>query len=528
MLTFEHGGNIFTTRREMSNDFHLTVEVDGNTKEFFSEGDFSTTLFQTLRLNEPVLIGTDRSPTKPYISTVLPIFYAKQDGGYLDPYKASANFVQDQHVEMIRFAFGLGPKNSYSAKKDLLKAQDELEAAQRRVVYQQKIVADLSERVDDSPTARAERDGRSSLISSQLSELKDTVDTKSAADDALRDLLNAKEEKLRIAKRQQFDLRTRIAGIDSIRGEIDGEIRTLSLNEESKRAFEFFGGDICSRSDCGLFFSSSESYAKNLMYLKDQIKDLESNSARAEVLQEELERRIDEDEAERLLILSKMNDRPQHAAIDHLVTTVQSLTKELLEIEQKRIIVESLAEERRKYIQFENERASLQDRISNLKNNSKADFEFSKLRSKVREYLIEWLDTLETLNISRDIDIDTSFKFKFGPEPLDVIGGSTRNRLILAIHAAIFQAYLEAPDRPFRFMILDTPKQNELDGQDLTNYLEKLEGICEKFGGQLVLSSTEYHHKIGEKDKEWLPLYPGEKQPMYLGKPGTMLKPADS
>jgi hypothetical protein len=224
--------------------------------------------------------------------------------------------------------------------------------------------------------------------------------------------------------------------------------------------------------------------------------------------------------------LSKMSDRPQNAAVDHLVTAVQSLTKELLEIERKRTLMESLAEERRKFFRFESERAVIQDRISTLKNNSRADLEFSKLRSKVREYLIQWLDTLETLNISRDIEIDTSFKFKFGQEPFDAIGGSTGNRLVLAIHAAIFQAYMEVTDRPFRFMILDTPKQNELDGQNLTSYLQKLEGVCEKYGGQLVISSTEYHHKIGKKDIEWLPQYPGEKHPMYLGKPGTMLKPA--
>lgn len=36
--------------------------------------------------------------------------------------------------------------------------------------------------------------------------------------------------------------------------------------------------DICSNIDCKLFTVSSESYAKNLLYLKDQIKDLESNS----------------------------------------------------------------------------------------------------------------------------------------------------------------------------------------------------------------------------------------------------------
>lgn len=521
VLTLALGEDVLVARRELkSNEFHLTTKSGNTTREFFSEGDFSTAIFQMLGMAEPVLISTQRVATKPYVSTVLPIFYVKQDGGYLDAYKAATSFIQDQFVEMIRFVFGLAPKRSYSAQKDLLEAKDQLNFLQRRIVDQQKVVADLAGRIDDSPVVIESMEARSQLLTSQLNELRESMDSADSASNVLRDLVRAKDEKLRAARRQFYELSSRIANIDTIRAEIEGEIQTLSLNEQSRRAFEAFG-EICSRPDCGLFLSSSDSYAKNLMYLKDQIKDLEANTARAEIQLEGLERRIEEDENERQLVLSKMDSLPKKNSTDQLITAVQALTKELLELEQQRASTQILAAERRKYIQLESDRGKLQDKIALLDNNVRGELEFQRLRAKLRASLVRWMDILQTLNVSRDIELDHVFRFTFGTEPLHIFTGSTRSRLVLAIHAAMFEVYLEDPKRPFRFLILDTPKQHELDGADLANYLGELQAVCDKHGGQVVISSTEYRHAVGLPDREWLPQYPGIKQPMYLGKPGT-------
>lgn len=336
--------------------------------------------------------------------------------------------------------------------------------------------------------------------------------------DALLELLHAKEERIRALRRQHSDLQSRLAGIESIRGEIDGEIKTLSLNEESKRVFESFF-DVCGRADCGLFVSSSASYAKNLMYLKDQIKDLEANAARAEVQLASLDARLVDEEAERGGIASKLQHRDGQGVTGQLVSAVQSITRELLETEQRRVAIERLIEEKRKYIQFDEERAKTQDRIAMLSNHGRSDFEFNKLRLQVRELTVKWMDILDTPNASREVDIDLEFKFRFGREPIDVFTGSTRSRLILAVHAALFEHYLQDVDRPFRFLILDTPKQQELDSADLARFLNALQAICDQFGGQILISATEYHHAIEAADIEWLPQFPGEKKLMYLGAP---------
>lgn len=79
---------------------------------------------------------------------------------------------------------------------------------------------------------------------------------------------------------------------------------------------------------------------------------------------------------------------------------------------------------------------------------------------------------------------------------------------MLAIHTALFQAYLSELSRPFRFLILDTPKQEELHTADLAEYLKELEKMCETNNAQLLFSSTEYDHPTGTNDKRWLPKCP--------------------
>lgn len=516
VLTFEHDQSTYTLRRDLGNDFHIAVQTDGSEKEFFSEGDFAKAIFQEFGMSIPVLIGTNKQSATPYISTLLPIFYVRQDGGYNEPYRPPASFISGQFVEMIRFAFGLSPRRSYTAQRDLITAKEQLDAAQRRVVFQQKVVADMSATIDDSPLSRDRLNQRAATLTEQIQDVKNSVDAAGAANDAVLDLLQAKEEQIRLTRRQQADLQARLAGIDSIRSEIEGEIQTLSLNEESKRALESFF-DICGRADCGLFMTSTESYAKNLMYLKDQIKDLEANAGRAETQLEILKARLADQEQEHALIASKVAQPERQNVTQQLISSIQALTKELLETEQDLAVIEQLTGEKSKYIELDNERSRIQDRIALFSNNTRSDLEFSKLRLRVRELIVKWMDILNTPNASREIDIDLDFKIKFGTEPIEVFTGSTRSRLILAIHAALFEHYLQDPKRPFRFLILDTPKQQELDSKDLGAFLHALQEVCDKFHAQILLSATEYHHPIGERDVEWLPQFQGAKQLMYLG-----------
>ncbi|WP_313231577.1 AAA family ATPase [Stenotrophomonas acidaminiphila] len=523
-LSFEFNSNIYTIKRKLTSDFNAELICKERSYKFFSEGELSKALFDLFSMPPPVLISASRLPASPYVSTILPIFYVRQDGGYIDPYSPPAKFISDQFVEMIRFAFGLPPKRSYNSQKELIKAKESLESIQRRLVLQQNLILEASASVDDSPINEEKLRNKSTQLAKQVEELRESVDTNGAADNALIELLQSKEEQIRSTRRQYNDLRLRLIGIESIRSEIKGEIATLSLNEESKRVFESFL-DICNRSDCGLFATSAQSYAKNLVYLKDQIKDIETNARKAELQISILEQNLIDQERERALISSKMKQPENQNITSQLISAVQSITKELVETEQELAAIKRLNDLKVKYVNLSNDRSHIQDSIANLTNSARSDLQFSQIKQQIRELTVKWMDVLNTPNASRQVNIDADFKISFGNETIDVFTGSTRNRLILAIHAAIFEEYLSVASRPFRFLILDTPKQNELSSEDLSNFLHKLQDVCDKKGGQIIISATEYHHDIGANDREWRPQYQGAKQPMYLGPPHETPQP---
>lgn len=500
-----------------NSEFHATIDFNGEQTEHYSEGSFSVAFFQALGLEPPRLVSTKGEETQPYISTLLPVFYLNQGDGYTAAYKSPNSFIEDQFVEMVRFVFGLNPKHSYEVKKSIIDEKNALEAQTRRIVSAQRVLEFQSRGVDDSDANQEMLRRRTEDLTGQLEVLRNSVDAKGTASSTLSELLRQKDGQIRSKQVELSDLLNRVAGIETIRAEIDGEVKALGLNEEARRVFTSFQ-EICRTPSCGLFLGSNESYGKNLLYLKDQIKDLERNCLRAEIRIEQLKEVLVELREERQTLVDKL-DSPSTSGMDQLVTAVQALTKQLVDAQAELGQITALKDERSKLFKLEQERDRIQDRIDGLTNTGRADNEFKKLRLKLRELTVKWMNTLDTHNVSRNVDIDLGLRFTFDGEGLELFGGSsTKIRLVLAIHAALFEAYISEPSRPFRFLILDTPKQQELHTADLAKYLTELEKMCEANNAQLLLSSTEYNHPTAPQDKRWLPTYAGPEKPMYLGK----------
>ncbi|NYT85013.1 ATP-binding protein [Pollutimonas harenae] len=500
-----------------NNEFRASINLDGDESEYYSEGSFSIALFKVLGLEPPRLVSTRGEEAQPYISTLLPVFYLNQGDGYTAAYRSPNSFIEDQFVEMVRFVFGLNPKHSYAVKKSIIDEKNSMEAQTRRIVAAQRVLELQSRGVNDTDANQDMLRRRTEDFARKMEALRATVDANGAASSTLTDLLRQKEIQIRSKSTELSELQNRVSGIDAIRAEIDGEVKTLGLNEEARRVFTSFQ-EVCRAPNCGLFLGSTESYGKNLLYLRDQIKDLERNSLRAEIRIEQLQEILVTLREERQALRDKL-DSPSTSGVDQLVTAVQSLTKQLIDAEAELSRINALKEERSKLFMLERERDRIQDRIDGLTNTGRADNDFNKLRLKLRELTVKWMDTLVTQNVSRNVDIDVDLRFRFNGEGLDVFGGSsTKIRLVLAIHAALFEAYISEPSRPFRFLILDTPKQQELHTADLAKYLTELEKMCAAHNAQLLLSSTEYDHPTTSQDKRWLPMYAGPEKPMYLGR----------
>lgn len=528
VLYAEVEGKRLTIRRafEVKNtDFFATIDFDNKQTEHYSQASFSIAFFELLGLKPPRLVSNKGEEAQPYIATLLPLFYLIQGHGYSAAYRAPSSFIMDQFAEMVRFAFGLNPKHSFEVKKSLIDEKSALEAQTRKIVAVQRVLEYQSRGVDDTDANQAALQRDYENLTQQIDGLRASVDAKGTASSTLTELLRQKDMQIRARQLELFELQNRVAGIESIRAEIDGEVKTLGLNEEALGVFKSFQ-EICRAPNCGLFLGSAESYGKNLLYLKDQIKDLERNSQRAEIRVEQLEERLTELHEERQTLVHSL-ESPSASGIDQLVSTVQALTKQLIGVQSELAQISGLKDERAKLFKLEQERERIQDRIEGLTNTGRADHAFNELRRKLRELTVKWMDMLDTTSVSRNIDIDLNLRFTFGGETLETIGSggtsSTTSRIVLAIHAALFEAYLADKARPFRFMILDTPKQDELHTADLARYLTELEKMCEANDAQLLFSSTEYDHPTGKKDKRWVPSYRGPEKSMYLGKRADLL-----
>lgn len=221
-------------------EFHATIEFDGQETEHHSEGSFSLALFRLLNLEPPRLVSNKGGEAQPYISTLLPVFYLIQGYGYSAAYRSPNAFIEDQFAEMVRFAFGLNPKHSYEIKKTLIEEKSALEAQTRKIVAAQRVLEYQSRGVDDSDANQSVLQRSSENLTQQIDALRATVDAKGTANSTLTELLRQKDAQIRARQLELFDLQNRVAGIETIRAEIDGEVKTLGLNEEARRVFTSF------------------------------------------------------------------------------------------------------------------------------------------------------------------------------------------------------------------------------------------------------------------------------------------------
>ncbi|SSW66536.1 ATP-binding protein [Achromobacter agilis] len=84
VLHAEADGKPLTIRRALESrdgPFYATIDFDGEKTEHHSEGSFSTAFFQLLGLKPLRLVSNKGEETKPYIATLLPLFYLIQGHG---------------------------------------------------------------------------------------------------------------------------------------------------------------------------------------------------------------------------------------------------------------------------------------------------------------------------------------------------------------------------------------------------------------------------------------------------------------
>lgn len=142
------------------------------------------------------------------------------------------------------------------------------------------------------------------------------------------------------------------------------------------------------------------------------------------------------------------------------------------------------------------------------------------MRLRLSEGMTKWLGILYARNIPQSVTTDSYLKPAMGNERLDIFKGSSKTRTVLAYHAALFEICLSDLSSPFRMLILDTPKQQDIPNEHFDSYVQALRTLAANYNGQVIFSTSSYRYAVAEEtDEEWLPSLIATDDPMYLGSP---------
>lgn len=516
ILTVDTPKGTLKLKRIYSKDVDIEVtDINNNIQRFFDEKEYSLFLFDWLGFEVSNLVTTENKISQPYLSTLLPIFYLDQDSGYSDIYSPPKKFIKDQFSEMIRMAIGLPEKNSFDAKKEQFRAKERLDSLDRQVESNARQIELAKQNASVVSKTSKELNNEIHAIESDISRLKDTSANHDDSINVLDRLVSKNIESIRDISTEFNEISKRMQSVARIIHEINTEVEALNLNEEAKRVFLSFK-EICGASHCQLFSFSSESYSKNLLYLMDQIKDLERNSEIDKIKSEQLLNQKQVLENGLQLLVDERNSALQKSEISALVDTISELKNQIFSLQSQCGDIEKVELLEKKHVEILSDRNRALDKYESFSKLRSSIPELVRARADLRQYYLNWLDILLTKNISRDITFKDDFTPVLGNETISQLKGSTRTRAVLAYHAALLELILSDNKPHFRFMILDTPKQHEIHNDDLDHYLKELKLLCQKLNLQIIFSTTEYHYIGDDNDQEWNPLYPGEKQNMFL------------
>ena len=524
VLTAFVSDRCYQFRRYFKGQFLIEVsdalESDaGKVQSFHNESDFSRFLFDLWGCNDPVVTSISGAASRLYVSQLLPVFFLDQDDGYSSLYFAPSKFIKDQHAEVMRSLFKLSAKNPFEQRKRKRELQDGLERLDQSIVQRQRAMERISAEVSQPRRGEPE-------LQDELAELQASFDSLRKGGSAKTESELNLEREIGVLKRRYASLLSqksehlaRLHSFTVISNEIEVEANTLTLNEEARLVFSSFDS-VCANSSCGLFVRSSEAYGKSLLYLKDQLKDLE----RSRTFHQECVTKFDvelndaarliEDRSREKLNVSKEDDAAG------LVDATAIITERLISLRRELQMERQLHSEETQYVKDLDERSRTQDELGSLlRGSASVDLNLLRVKAAVEERLRHWLSVLHAVNMPKQVSIDTDFNVVLEGDSFKAIKGSTKTRVVLAVRTAMLEVLLRDASFSPRFFILDTPRQQDIKKDDFANYVVALKELSIKHDAQIVFSSSNYRYEPDAQDKDWPPAFEGVEQDMYLGLP---------
>lgn len=518
VLTVDIGGKIYQFKRYYTKDVHIEViEPSGVMQTFFDELSHSAYLFELMDFDRNELVDVRSKATSPYVASVLPIFYLDQDTGYGSLYAPPSSFVKDQFSEMVRMLFRLSPKNSVDEKRERKLVKDNLENLDRRVQALNKQLEAAQFKTAHITASPESIRVEISSLEKELERLKTSGSVYDETFNLFESYISKQRAEIRSIDEQINEIIKRQNGIKKIIEDINIEIETVSLNEGARRVFMSFD-EICGSKNCQLFSQSSNSYSKNLLYLKDQLKDLERNRIADSATLSSLQQHKIHLESGIRSITEEQNKAAKKPEMSALVEAISLIKNQIFELQSHLSELEHLTDIEEKVFSTVVERDRAFEKLKGLSNSKSTSPELTKLKFELKELFVKWLDAIHTTNISKNITFVDDFVPILGVETIKQLKGSTKIRTVLAYHAALIELLMSKSYMNFRFLILDTPKQHDIENQDLDGYMKSLKTLSAISGIQVVFSTTGYHYIGDQLDTEWEPKFPGEDHMMFLKK----------
>ena len=521
VLTVVHMDRYYAFRRSFKGAFLIEVSNplggDDETLAFHSEADFSRYIFQLWGWADPVLVSVSGAATRLYVSQVLPLFYLDQDEGYSSFYFTPSRFIKDQYAEVMRSVFGLPAKNAFEQRKLRRELQERLERLDLSIVRRQRTIGQLASDVTHPRRSETELSDELAQVQRSFESLRQGGDARSESEVTLDGEIALLRRRVSALTADKAEHRARLSSFLAISNEIEIEANTLSLNEEARAIFASFDS-VCANQACGLFVRSSESYGKSLLYLKDQLKDLERSRkfhedavARLDVSLVDTEQELRKKVREREALQTDINAAS-------LVDATALVTERLIALKKDLLLEAQLHEEEQSYVAELDARSRTHDELSNvMRGPGNVDLVLLKVKSALEDRIRHWLGVLHAVNMPKQIAIDSDFGVDLVGDNFKAIKGSTKTRLVLAVRTAALEVLLMNDRFSPRFFLLDTPRQQDIKKEDFANYVDALKQLSVAYGVQIVFSSSNYHYGPDDRDREWPPRFEGVEQAMYLG-----------
>ena len=508
----------------------VVTHPTGATTTMSDERTFSEWVLPKLGVSLRILSGKTGDKIPPYVSIVGPMFLVDQDTGWTAPYVPfeTHQFVKDQREEVARWLLEVPARNRPTDKSDFQAAKITLASVQEEIAFKRRALETLQrELAEDRAVDAAQRlEERRVLLETDLARTHSVLESMSLVETKLDSRVREAVQQRDQVAYQLANTKRRRAQLVDVQSEVEAELGALEQNEVAAEVFR----SLCGNEACQFFRKPDDSYGRRVLYLKDQLKDFESSSGETEreldILQQQLS-------AAELAVQSSVEEQRRSLERGNgggAIGAVDAISRELADVRVRLDRLERIAQQRRQLDTLINKEARARQDVVELRPTGGPRMDNARLldaRQKLTALFKEWLVALRTPNVPGDVVFDEELRLIVNGERFSSKSshsGSTRTRLVLAYHAAMLETSLVMKGSHPRLLVLDAPRQHELNAEHLRSYFERFYKMAARqpHPVQLVFSAKDPGLvPKGRVDALWTPPFTfrdeDEDKPHFLG-----------